>query len=77
MVGIHVIKSGEPPGYIVDSMDAVTQTWTLFAARGESSWICSDCCSCFPEGMPNECIHGIQACTDIIKQNKAESGVKE
>ena len=47
--------------------------WTMQAARGECEWICTDCGASFADGMPDECAHGQQACTDIIKRDKAEA----
>ncbi|WP_316150453.1 hypothetical protein [Cupriavidus sp. BIC8F] len=57
----------------LDAMDKITQDWTMRAARDECSWVCSDCCMTFPEGMPDECAHGHQGCTDIIKRDKADA----
>lgn len=57
----------------LSKMDAVTREWTMRAARMECSWICSDCCYVFPDGMPNECTHGLQWCTDIITRDKIEA----
>ena len=54
-------------------LNRVTREWEARAARGECSWICSDCCCSFAEGMPDECPHGQQRCTDIIQRNKAEA----
>lgn len=58
---------------VIDQMDRATQEWTMRAARGECPWVCADCCSTFPKGMPDECGHGIQACTEIIKRDKAQA----
>lgn len=55
----------------IEAMDKAMNDWTDKAARGECAWICSDCCSSFPEGMPDECAHGHQKCTDIIQRDKA------
>jgi hypothetical protein len=54
-------------------MDKATHQWTLRAARGECSWICSDCSVTFKDGMPDECLHGHRGCTDIIKRDKAQA----
>lgn len=51
-------------------MDRVTNQWEEKAAKGEGGWICADCCSGCSAGMPNECVHGVQWCTDIIKAFK-------
>jgi len=54
----------------LDEMTRLTVEWTHKAARSECGWICSDCCCTFAEGMPDECIHGHQNCTNIIKRDK-------
>ncbi len=51
-------------------LDKHMRDYTMRAARGEHGWICSDCCMSYPEGMPDECFHGHQGCTDIIKRDK-------
>lgn len=55
----------------IDELNKTTTEWTMQAARGECSWICADCSCSFPDGMPDECAHGHQRCTDIIKRDKA------
>ena len=55
----------------IDELNKATIDWTMKAARGECAWICADCSCSFQEGMPDECIHGHQRCTDIIKRDKA------
>ena len=55
----------------IDAMDKAMNEWTDKAARGECAWVCSDCCCSFPDGMPDECSHGDQRCTDIIRRDKA------
>ena len=52
----------------IDAMDKAMNEWTDKAARGECAWVCSDCCCSFPDGMPDECSHGDQRCTDIIRR---------
>lgn len=54
-------------------MDAHMQDWTNRAARMECGWICSDCCGSDNRGMPDECMHGLQWCTDIITRDKAHA----
>ncbi|MEM5429385.1 hypothetical protein [Cupriavidus oxalaticus] len=77
MSGVFVFKGrGGDFSEAVASMDKLTQEWTMRAARGECSWICADCCMSFPEGMPAECAHGHQSCTDIIKRDKADAQSK-
>lgn len=56
----------------IQLMDTIMHHYTLKAARGESSWVCSDCCVVVPEGMPGTCPHGLQKCTSIIKRDKSE-----
>ena len=51
-------------------MDTETNAWTMRAARGECGWICSDCCTSYPAGMPDACDHGVEWCTSIIKRDK-------
>lgn len=48
----------------------LANSWTDRAARGEIPWICSDCLLTFNEGMPDECFHKQQRCTDIIARDK-------
>jgi len=57
----------------LEALNKETREWTAKAARGECEWICSDCCCSFSYGMPDECMHGHQGCTDIIKRDKAEA----
>ena len=60
----------------LEHMNQAMRDWTTRAAQGKCSWICSDCCVSFSDGMPNECPHGDQRCTDIIKRDKAEATAK-
>ena len=55
---------------VFSAMDKATQEWTMRAARMECGWICSDCCGSDYRGMPDECMHGQQRCTDIITRDK-------
>lgn len=55
----------------IDALSQATREWTARAARGETGWICSDCCCSFPDGMPDECAYGDSRCTEIIKRDKA------
>lgn len=75
MSGIFVAStsSGADLDATISAMDKITQEWTLRAARGECGWICSDCCATFSDGMPDDCAHGHQGCTDIIRRDKAEA----
>ena len=57
----------------IDELNKATIDWTIKSARGECAWICADCGCRFQEGMPDECIHGHQRCTDIIKRDKADA----
>ncbi|MED5492718.1 MAG: hypothetical protein VYD45_11435 [Pseudomonadota bacterium] len=51
-------------------MDKHMRDYTMRAARGEHGWVCSDCCMSYTDGMPDECFHGHQGCTDIIQRDK-------
>lgn len=51
-------------------MDILTHEFEIRAARGECDWICSDCSQSFSGGMPDECAHGHQECTEIIQRDK-------
>lgn len=68
-VKVTLLKESELPAHI-SSMDKATRKWTDQAARGECGWVCSDCCYSWPNGMPDECEHGNQWCTDIIVRDK-------
>jgi len=57
----------------IDTMDKATRDWEIQAARGDCSWVCSDCCVSFPDGMPDACVHGHQSCTDIIHRDKRQA----
>ncbi|WP_315136446.1 hypothetical protein [Achromobacter marplatensis] len=61
----------------LEAMNKATREWELKAARGECGWICAWCCSGFPTGMPDECDHGIQECTDLLKRDKAAAQVPQ
>jgi hypothetical protein len=71
LVGIFVAPNDGNFDQVLDEMNKATRAWTEQAARGECMWICSDCSCSFPDGMPDECLHGHQSCTDIIKRDKA------
>jgi hypothetical protein len=58
-------------------MNKTTREWEMKAARGECGWICADCSCSFPLGMPDECQHGQQYCTDIIERDKANARKEE
>lgn len=51
-------------------MNEVMRDYTMRAARGECSWICASCSCSEQSGMPDECMHGHQDCTDIITRDK-------
>lgn len=65
-----VILIANPTDEQVGQIEASIREWEMKAARGECSWICSDCSMTFPEGMPDKCEHGHQRCTDIIQSYK-------
>lgn len=54
----------------IDQMNRATRAWTDSAARGECGWICADCCCSDPKGMPDQCFHGDERCTQIIRRDK-------
>ncbi|GMG89624.1 hypothetical protein Cmtc_18950 [Cupriavidus sp. TKC] len=72
--GIAVVV-GEPSTEVMEYMDALFVNYTMRAARGECGWICADCCCSFSDGMPDECAHGHQRCTDIIKRDKSDAAM--
>jgi len=51
-------------------LDQATHDWTMRAARMECGWICASCSGSDYRGMPDECAHGQQWCTDIITRDK-------
>lgn len=71
--GIFIAPADESLKATIGEMDRATLEWEMSAARGECAWICGDCCCTFAAGMPDECAHGHQSCTDIIKRDKAEA----
>lgn len=72
MLGIHIFESKDLPAALTE-LDKRTREWELRAAKGLCSWVCADCCITFPEGMPDECPHGHDKCTSIIKRDKDEA----
>jgi hypothetical protein len=68
-VKVTLINKSDLPDHISE-MDKATRDWTTQAARGECGWVCSDCCMSDAKGMPDECWHRIQRCTDIIQRDK-------
>jgi len=77
MIGFIAVTEKENLQDVVSEMDRVTREWTDRAARGECSWVCSDCCYTFKDGMPDACEHGNQWCTDIIIRDKMRVMGKE
>jgi hypothetical protein len=73
MIGLFIASN--PSAATFAELDKLTNAWTAKAARGECSWICSSCCTTFPAGMPDECAHGDQGCTAIIKCDKAKGAI--
>lgn len=55
---------------VFTEMDRSMREWTMRAARGECAWVCADCCGVDNSGMPDECLHGQQWCTDINQRDK-------
>lgn len=70
---MFTIKVGTNLGEMIEEMNVATRAWELRAARGECGWICGDCCSSFPEGMPEACPHEDKRCTEILQRNKASA----
>lgn len=73
MFGIFILPFKVDKVNTMDELSKETRKWELRAARGECGWICADCCGTFPKGMPDECQHGQQHCTDLIIRDKANS----
>lgn len=73
MSGIFVVPIEGSLADTLSEMDLLTNEWTAQAARGETAWICSDCCCTFSDGMPDACVHGHQGCTDLIQRDKASA----
>jgi len=67
------VSMGMPNQATMEAMNRATREWEMRAARGECSWICSDCCMTFSGGMPDTCAHGHQTCTDIIQRDKQQA----
>lgn len=78
-IKITAVEADTPEGIqeelkgVFASMNAATRAWELRAARGECGWICSSCCASDQRGMPDECIGGVQWCTDIIQRDKKQA----
>jgi hypothetical protein len=72
MFGLFVTKAenGVVPALAVSEMNKATREWELSAARGECAWVCADCGTSFPDGMPATCVNGIQDCSDLISRDK-------
>lgn len=56
----------------LSELNKITTEWNMKAAKGECSWICADCSCSFPEGMPDQCLHGHEKCTQLIIRDKQE-----
>ena len=73
---IHIITTTEDElTNTLEHMNTEMREWTMQAARGECAWICADCSCSFSSGMPDECAHGHQRCTDIIMRDKANAKI--
>lgn len=68
-VKVTEMPASELPEYL-EGMNRMMRDWTDKAARGECPWVCADCCYTFNEGMPDQCYHGVEACTGIIRRDK-------
>ena len=73
MFGIFIAPDDDDLSKAISALNKLTTDWTMRAARGECSWICSDCGTSFPDGMPDACGHDMQRCTDIITRDKADA----
>ncbi len=62
------VAEGKPD---IEALNKETKEWTMRAARMECDWICSDCGGHDSRGMPDECFHGNDRCTAIIRRDKA------
>ena len=71
--GVFIAPANGSLADTLSAMDKAMLDYTMVAARGECSWVCADCSVTFPAGMPDACLHGFQACTDIITRDKADS----
>lgn len=67
-----ILPEKELPEFL-EGMSRSTRAWTQDAARGQCAWICADCCMTFSSGMPDECAHKDQRCTQIIQRDKREA----
>lgn len=68
-----IVSAGMPSEETFAALDKATCEWEMRAARGECGWICSSCCSHFPEGMPDTCPHNAKGCDDILQRDKREA----
>ncbi|WP_349573099.1 hypothetical protein [Azotobacter salinestris] len=71
-INVAVIPKGQEEAFI-EEMNKSTREWTDRASRGECGWVCADCCGYDPNGMPDECFHGHQQCTEIIQRDKRKA----
>lgn len=72
-----IVSAGMPNENFMTALNKATRAWEIQAARGECGWVCADCCSSAPDGMPVECMHGLQWCTDIIQRDKREAAQEQ
>ena len=73
MIGVFIAPADETLTDTIEAMNIATREWTAKAAIGECAWICCDCGTSFPDGMPDECAYGDKRCTDIITRDKANA----
>lgn len=76
MPGIF-ISSGMPDSKFMDELNKATYEWEMRTARGECYWICSSCCTGFPEGMPDTCPHNAKGCDEILQSVKSEAAKEQ
>ncbi|AEC22258.1 hypothetical protein PT7_P022 (plasmid) [Pusillimonas sp. T7-7] len=68
-----IVSVGMPTEETFAALNKATYEWEMRAARGECGWICSRCCSHFPEGMPDTCPHAANGCDEILQRDKREA----
>nr|DAF93437.1 MAG TPA: hypothetical protein [Myoviridae sp. ctshb19] len=69
LVTVTEIPAHKLDAYMAESSRKMREIMAS-AARGECEWICADCLCSDPMGMPDQCFHGQQRCTEIIQRDK-------
>lgn len=73
---LSVRRIDNSSSFDTSKIDSLTNDWTQRAALSQTSWICCDCGTSFPEGMPDACQYGHARCTEIIQRDKKEAKQK-